>query len=320
MVDFPVPVTDAMLEEARRVNAEVEAQLATAPSVHTLDPAVTRAQREAGRGWAGPVIRSDRAVTRTIPGPDGPISVRVVVPEGTVAGAFLHVHGGGWVLGAADQQDVLLVAVADVLGVAVVSVEYRLAPEHPFPAAPDDCEHVARWLVEHAEAEFGTRRLVIGGESAGAHLAALTLLRLRDRHGITGAFAAANLVFGAFDLSMTPSARRWGERNLVLSTPIMAWFSSLFTPGMSDDERRSPEVSPLYADLHAMPPALFTVGTLDPLLDDSLFMAARWRAAGNETELRVFPEAPHGFIRFPTAVTGLALDAMLTFLRGALAG
>jgi acetyl esterase/lipase len=270
VADFLVPVTEAMLEETRRVNAEVEAQLATVPSVHTLEPAVTRAEREAGRGWSGPVMRSERAVTRTIPGPGGPISLRMMLPQGDVGGVFLHIHGGGWVLGAADQQDLLLVAVADLLGLAAVSVEYRLAPEHPFPAAPDDCEHAASWLVEHAEAEFGTRR--------------------------------------------------WGERNLVLSTPIMAWFSSLFTPDMSDDERRSPEVSPLYADLRDMPPALFTVGTLDPLLDDSLFMAARWRAAGNDAELRVFPEAPHGFIRFPTAVTGLALDAMLAFLLGALAG
>jgi acetyl esterase/lipase len=317
VADFLVPVTEAMLEEARRVNAEVEAQLAAVPSVHTVDPAVTRAERAAGRSWAGPVVRSERALTRTIPGPAGPVALRVLVPEGPVAGVFLHIHGGGWVLGAADQQDLLLVALADLLGLVAVSVDYRLAPEHPFPAAPDDCESAARWLVGHAEEEFGTRRLLIGGESAGAHLAAVTLLRLRDRHGITGAFAAANLVFGAFDLSMTPSARRWGERNLVLSTPIMEWFSSRFTPGMSDDERRSPEVSPLYADLDAMPPALFTVGTLDPLIDDSLFMAARWRAAGNEAQLRVFPEAPHGFIRFPMAMTGLALDAMLGFLRAA---
>ena len=316
--DFLVPVTDAMLDEARRVNAEVEAQLANAPSPHTLEPAVTRAAREAGQGWSGPVVRSERATTRTVAGPAGPVPVRVVLPPGAPAGVFLHIHGGGWALGAADQQDLLLVAVADILGVATVSVDYRLAPEYPFPAGPDDCEAVAGWLVEHCAEEFGTRRLLIGGESAGAHLAALTLLRLRDHHGITGAFAAANLVFGVFDVALSPSARLWGDRNLILSTPIMEWFSSLFTPGMSDEARRDPAVSPLYARLDDMPPALFTVGTLDPLLDDSLFMAARWQAAGNRAELRVFPECPHGFIRFPTAMTGLALDAMVGFLRQAL--
>lgn len=314
-----MPVTEAMLEEARRVNDEVEAQLAAVPPAHTVDPTVTRAEREAGRGWAGPVVRSERATTRAIAGPGGPIPLRVVLPDGPPVGVFLHLHGGGWVLGAADQQDLLLVALADILGVAAVSVDYRLAPEHPFPAGPDDCEAAAVWLVERCAEEFGTRRLLIGGESAGAHLAALTLLHLRDRHGISGAFGGANLVFGVYDVALSPSARLWGERNLVLSTPIMEWFSSLFTPSMSDEQRRAPAVSPLYARLHDMPPALFTVGTLDPLLDDSMFMAARWRAAGNRAELRVFPESPHGFIRFPTAITGLALDAMLGFLRSALA-
>ena len=83
---------------------------------------------------------------------------------------------------------------------------------------------------------------------------------------------------------MTPSARLWGERNLIINTPIMAWFADMFTPAMSTRSAARPEVSPLYADLAGMPPALFTVGTLDPLLDDSLFMASRWRAAGNDAD------------------------------------
>jgi len=265
-------------------------------------------------------VRSARATTRTVSGPAGPLSLRVILPEGGARGVFLHLHGGGWALGAADHQDPLLVAVADTLGVVAVSVEYRLAPEHPFPAGPDDCEAAARWLVEHCDAEFGTRRLLIGGESAGAHLAALTLVRLRDHHGITGAFAGANLVFGVYDVGQTPSARLWGQRPLVINTPMMRWFADMFTPGMTDEERRAPEVSPLYAPLEAMPPALFTVGTLDPLLDDSLFMAARWRAAGGRAELLVFPESMHGFIAFPNAIAALALDAMLRFGRRCLAG
>ncbi len=88
---------------------------------------------------------------------------------------------------------------------------YRLAPEHPYPAAPDDCEAVARWLVAHRVDAFGTDRIAVGGESAGAHLALVTLLRLRDRHGYSG-FTGANLTFGAFDLSGTPSPLRWGAR------------------------------------------------------------------------------------------------------------
>ena len=201
--------------------------------------------------------------------------------------------------------------------VAVVSVDYRLAPEHPFPAGADDCEDVALWLVEQAPAEFGSSRLTIGGESAGAHLAVLTLLRLRDRHDVRGAFDAADLVFGCYDLSMTPSQRLWGDRYLVLSAPVMSWFGDQFLPGASLEERRSPEISPLYADLAGLPPALFVVGTLDPLLDDSLFMAARWEAAGNESRLLVYPEAVHGFTAFPIQVADLANLAQVSFLREA---
>jgi acetyl esterase/lipase len=101
----------------------------------------------------------------------------------------------------------LLHTLATRAHLAVASVDYRLAPEHPFPAGPDDCEAAACWLVEHAQREFGTSRLLIGGESAGGHLSALTLLRMRDRHGAADAFCGANLVFGAFDLGMTPSQR-----------------------------------------------------------------------------------------------------------------
>jgi acetyl esterase/lipase len=230
------------------------------------------------------------------------------------AGVYLHFHGGGWTLGAANQQDVLLWSLARNARVAVVSVDYRLAPEHPYPAGPDDCEAGALWLLDNAEPEFGTDRLVVGGESAGAHLAAVTLLRLRDRHGAATAFRAANFTFGAFDLTMTPSVRLWGERNLILSTPIVAWFADCFLGHLDAEARRAPDVSPLYADLRGMPSAIFTVGTLDPLLDDSLFMASRWRAAGNDAELRVVSEAVHGFTAFPLVIAREANEASIAFV------
>lgn len=141
----------------------------------------------------------------------------------------------------------------------MVSVDYRLAPEHPFPAGPDDCEAATGWLVQHAAAEFGTERLLIGGESAGAHLAVLTLLRLRDRHGITGAFRAAQLLFGPYDLSMTPSQRLFGSRRLLSNTDSLRRTYELFTPGMGAEQRRAPEVSPLFADLTGLPPARMVV-------------------------------------------------------------
>lgn len=313
-----VDIAEEHLDEARTFNATLESLLASAPSVHTVDPAETRRTRAEGRGTfpAPEVVPEGRDLA--VPGPAGPITVRSFVPPGEVRGVYLHVHGGGWVLGSAHQQDVALWRLANEAAVAVASVDYRLAPEHPFPAGPDDCEAVALWLSTGGGAgQLGApERFVIGGESAGAHLAALTLLRLRDRHGLTP-FSAANLVFGAFDLSMTPSQRSWGDRNLVLSTPIMAWFYDCFLPAMSSEHRRAPDVSPLYADLSGLGPALFTVGALDPLLDDSLFMAARWSAAGNRATLRVYPEAVHGFTGFPLGLSRHASEAMWSFVRDA---
>jgi acetyl esterase len=311
-------LSDAVAETVR-FNAQLEAQLAAMPRTETLPPPFVRQARREGKGVFPPPVWLDEATDHEIPGRAGPIRLRVLRPEGDVAGVYLHVHGGGWVLGAADLQDVPLRALARAANVAAVSVDYRLAPEHPFPAGPDDCEDAACWLVEHAQAEFGTDRLVIGGESAGAHLAALTLLRLRDRHGLGGAFGGANLVYGAFDLSGTPSTRRWGERNLVLSTPLITWFTERFLPGTTPEQRRDPEISPLYADLSGLPPALFTVGTLDPLLDDSLFMAARWEQAGNDAELRVFPESVHAFNAFPLAMTRLFDETTQAFVRDCVA-
>jgi acetyl esterase/lipase len=202
--------------------------------------------------------------------------------------------------GTPEMMDQLHEIVVDACKVAVVSVDYRLAPEHPYPAGPDDCEAAASWLLEHAADEFGSDRLLIGGESAGAHLAAVTLLRMRDRHGAADRFLGANLVFGAYDLSRTPSQRGVG---IAPGTDILdttGWVLDLFLPGRSDEQRRDPDVSPLYADLRDLPPALFSVGTNDHLVDDTLFMAARWEMAGNETELLVYPDTPHGCIALPS--------------------
>ena len=130
------------------------------------------------------------------------------------------------------------------------------------------------------------------------------------------AFDAANLVFGPFDLTGTPSRFLWGERELVLSDPMMAWFVANYVPGMTDAERRQPDVSPLYADLRDMPPALFTCGTLDPLLDDTLFMEARWRSAANDTTLTLWPEAVHGFVAFDTEAAQRSRAEQYAFLHG----
>jgi acetyl esterase/lipase len=207
---------------------------------------------------------------------------------------------------------------AQATNLAVVGVDYRLAPEHPYPAAPEDCEAAAVWLVEHAQAEFGSERLVIGGDSAGAHLSVLTLLRLRDAHGLAGAFRATYLNGGSYDMSLTPSARAFGGARMLVNTPMLVWFRGQFLPGRSSEEMRDPAISPLYADLRQMPAARFVVGTRDHSLDDALFMAERWRAAGSPAELEVVADAPHGFTLFPLTVAERELACQQEFLRAAI--
>ena len=305
---------EEVLAETRAFNAGLEQLLEGLPPVHTLPAETTRQARRANGGIFPAPVYLPAARWERIAGRSGEIALRVVEPEGEVRGAYLHLHGGGWTLGAADLQDSALKAGADATGLVMVSVDYRLAPEHPYPAAPDDCEDAARWLLERFEG-----RRAIGGESAGAHLAVVTLLRLRDRCGIAprDAFRAANLAFGPFDLTGTPSRFLWGGRELVLSDPMMEWFVANYIPGATEVERRDPDVSPLYGDLHDMPPALFTCGTLDPLLDDSLFMEARWRTAGNETTMTLWPEAVHGFLAFDTEAARRSRAEQHAFLRGA---
>ncbi len=307
----------SQVDETRAFNQQLQQVLSTQPSLHTELPATTRAARRDGRTVFPAPVFLPQARDVQIPTRQGTILGRVLAPEGaTPTGVYLHIHGGGWVLGDHDMQDTPAWELAQATGMIVVSVGYRLAPEHPYPAGPDDCEDAALWLLDRGARELpAPARYTIGGESAGAHLAVVTLLRLRDRHGIRGAFAGANLSYGVYDLSMTPSQRNWGERNLILSTPIMQWFGDQFLGKRDAEDRRDPDISPLYADLHHMPPALFEVGTADPLLDDTLFMEARWRSAGGTTHLRVYEEAAHGFTAFPLSVSVDARQQQFQFLR-----
>jgi acetyl esterase/lipase len=213
------------------------------------------------------------------------------------------------------MQDVALKLLANETGLCAASIDYRLAPENPYPAGPDDCEDAVLHLLEHGPKLLDApARFAIGGESAGAHLAVVTLLRLRDRHGIKNRIAAANLAYGAYDMNGTPSQIHWGDRNLVLSTPIIRWFGNNFLPDVGFEPRRDPDISPLYARLGDMPPALFTVGTMDPLIDDSLFMVERWRMAGNQAEIAIYPEGVHGFNQYPIALARKANARQFEFL------
>lgn len=301
----------AVAPDTAKLNEQMVQLLTGQPEWWIIGAEAQRAARRRGEGPFPAPVLSPRARVITITGKDGnAIPLRVIAPDNP-RGIYLHIHGGGWVLGGADMQDPMLERIADNTGQAVVSVEYRLAPEHPCPAGPDDCEAAAAWLVQNGEKEFGTGALTLGGESAGGHLAAVTILRMRDRHGYTK-FRGANLVYGAFDLSMTPSQRQFGDRRLILRTIDMTQFYNAFLPTVTD--RRAPDVSPLYADLKGLCPALFSVGTKDALLDDTLFMHARWIAAGNEAELAIYPGGAHGFTLFPNDLSKSASARMDTFL------
>jgi acetyl esterase len=309
----PALFSDAAIRaETAKLNAQMIQLLTGQPEWWVTGPEAFRAARRRGEGPFPAPVKSDRARTLTITGKDGnQILLRVIAPKDQPRGIYLHLHGGGWVLGGADMQDPMLERIADNTGQTIVGVEYRLAPEHPYPAGPDDCEATAVWLVENGKREFGTDVLTVGGESAGGHLTAVTILRMRDRHGYAG-WRGANIVYGAFDLSLTPSQRQFGDTRLILRTIDMQQFYNAFLPTIVD--RRVPDISPLYADLKGLCPALFSVGTRDALLDDTLFMHARWVAAGNEAELAIYPGGAHGFTLFPNELSKAATAKMDAFL------
>jgi acetyl esterase len=269
--------------------------------------------RGAQAAMAASMTRPD-AVELDIATPGGPLTLRKLAAPATPRGVFLHIHGGGFMLGSAAQGDLLNGMLRDQLGVTTISVNYRLAPEHPHPAAIEDCVAAASWVIDHLD-DLGTDRLLIGGESAGAYFAAMTLIRLRDQ-GRT-AFAAASLVSGAYDLSGTPSQTGIGAGPDGLTPQFMDMSRDALTPGMTIEQRRSPEVSPLYADLATLCPALFTVGRADHLLDDNVFMATRWRLAGNPAELIVIPDAGHMAAGLPS-VQRSWVPRMVSFLSDAL--
>ena len=253
----------------------------------------------------------------SIPGPAGPIPARVIRPD-DVRAVYLDVHGGAWMIGSPRMDDVENDELARACGVATVSIDYRMAPEHDLADSMDDSEAAALWLIEHARSDFGTDRLLIGGGSAGAHLAAVTLLRLRDRHQAAGRFLGANLVFGCFDLSGTPSSRLRRTESWVLRPQLFEAVHQYVMHRKDPEALRDPALSPLYANLSGLVPAVFTVGALDPLLDDSLFMAARWEAAGNPAEVAVYPESEHGFTGMPTGMARAARARQHAWTRGRL--
>lgn len=275
---------------------------------------VPQAERIAKRRAAMAPMTVPEALDREIAG----VRCRVYLPDGSAPRAvYLHVHGGGMVSGSPDVMDVPNLRMARDLGVAVVSPDYRKAPEHPFPAGPDDVTAVAEWLVEHAAGEFGVARLLMGGESAGAYLTAVVALRLRDR-GRIAAVAGLNLVFGIYDWGHTPSqrGRRPHDGPDVLSPEEIDFVTGCYLPGLTIEQRRDPAISPAYADLRGLPPMFLSVGTTDHLVDDTLLLAGRAAAAELDVELFVLPEMPHAFMAFPCTATTRWAERTAAWLDG----
>lgn len=301
----------AVAPDTRAVNAAIVKALGAVPDRWVFPMAMLRKLRLEGKGPFPLSPESPYAEVIEIDGPHGPVPLRILTPPEPARGVYLHLHGGGWCLGSARENDGLNHRFVERTGFAVVSVDYRLAPEAPYPAAPDDCEAAALWLLREGPARFGTDRFAIGGESAGANLSVATLLRLRDQHDLTP-FRAANLNAGCYDLGLTPSARQWGDEPLVLNTRDINVFVGHYLREGGDIA--IPDISPLHADLRGLPPALFTIGTRDALLDDTLFMAPRWLAAGNPAELAVYPGGCHVFIGFPGSLADQALARSHAFI------
>ncbi|MCC2957487.1 alpha/beta hydrolase [Massilia sp. IC2-477] len=295
-------VDERMLEDLRRFNHK----LARAPRFSYRHPIVPRLGqlllRLSQLGADRKLRRQGIAVERLTAAADGlRVPVRVLRPPASPRGVVLDIHGGGWVIGNPEMNDALNAAIVRACRVNVVSVDYRLAPGASIGAMMDDCLAAARWLLEGGLAASAHLPVIVLGESAGGHLAAATLLRLKAWPSLLQRIAGAVLYYGVYDLAGSPSVRDAGRDTLVLDGPAMLPALRLLTPGLDDTQRRAPPLSPLYGDLAGMPPALMFTGGRDPLRDDTLQMAARWRHVA-DVELQDLPEAPHGVIHFPTAM------------------
>lgn len=289
------------LDEARRMNRRLMYMPRfRAPS--PLSRMMIQTMLRTSQAFAPLGVRGVAASMRRIEWKGRTIGLRILKADGPVRGVYLDYHGGGWVIGNAAMDDRVNARIANDCGLAVVSVDYSMLPEVQLPEMIAQCAAAGDWLFEHGEHEFGASDIFIGGESAGAHLAACTLLRLRDTRDDFHRLKGAVLFYGPYDLSCTPSVRSAPRDTLVLHGPAMTGGIAGLLPGMSDDQRRDPAFSPLYGDLRGLPPGLLLCGTLDPLIDDSRLMAERWQAASGNAQLVIVPEAPHAFNRLFTSV------------------
>jgi len=269
----------------------------------------------------GGVARGVRLTDSTARGEVGPVPVRTYRPERADSGPLplvVNYHGGGWTLGSLDSADWLCSQLATRVGAVVVAVDYRLAPEHPAPAAHRDACAVTAWVAEHA-AELGARsdRLAVLGESSGATLAASAALAARDRGG--PAMRLQVLLYPITDLTLSsPSIEQLPDEPILRSADLRAYVS-LYLGGNVDGG--DPDVSPLHAEDHRdLPPALVMTADHDPLRDDGRRYVQRLAAAAVPVQHLEFADSPHGFFSFPRIcrAAGPGLDAVAVALQRAL--
>lgn len=237
-------------------------------------------------------------VDRTVPGPGGGIPVRIYHPLETTGPSpvVVYAHGGGFVFCDLDSHDGLCRDIANRIGAVVVSVDYRLAPEHPWPAAAEDLYTVTRWVSDHAaELEADAERIAVGGDSAGGNLAAVTALMARDRGG--PAIAAQLLIYPMITPDFTTESHRRFGRGFYNPSPALRWYWDQYAPPPTD--RTHPYVSPIHADLRGLPPAVTVIAGHDPLRDEGVAFADALRAAGVATVVREFDGGIHGFMTMP---------------------
>ena len=263
---------------------------------HEMSVAEARAAIGALADAAGTPEPVAHVEDRTVPGPAGEIPVRVYRPEGVEAlPVLVYFHGGGWVIGSIETHDPLCRHLANAVGCIVVSVDYRLAPEHPYPAAVEDAYAATAWIAQNAALLGGDRRrIAVGGDSAGGNLTAAVSLMARDKGRPHLVFQL--LVYPVTDAPGTgdhPSYRENGE-GYFLTTEMMHWFWNHYCgaqPNAAD-----PYLCPLRAkDVAQVPPALVVTAEFDPLRDEGEAYARRLREAGVPVELKRYPGMIHGF-------------------------
>jgi acetyl esterase len=255
-----------------------------------------------------------------IPGPGGDIAVRIYTPSGDGPfGILVNYHGGGWVIGDLDTSDSVCRQLAQTAECVVVSVDYRLAPEHPAPAAIEDSWAALQWVAENQRSLGGNGRLAVGGESAGGNLAAAMAQHARSTGGPELHFQL--LAYPVVDADMSRQSYVDNGEGYLLTTDTMQWFWDLYCPDV--ELRSNPALSPLQAEDHSnLPPALIVTAEFDPLRDEGELYGERLKAAGVDAEVIRFDGLVHDFLATAPVFqsSGAAFAQVAARLKTALAG